>query len=200
MIWIDWLFILLVVYNLGSGLITGLMRSLINLAALITAYLLTPIVKIPVIQLVQNLFDLPLTLALPVGTVLSWTGVYVLISAMGIVVAKTMDKTPVKILDRLGGALFGCLISALMIFVPLMAVRALPFLKKIPALERTLNESHLIPILNPILTRLENSLGPIILDYWVKTTEQNKLQSETAPKPGSTSKPGIKPATPSGQP
>jgi len=180
MIWLDWLFILLVIYNLGSGFFTGLLRSLINLAALITAYLITPIAKGPLTHIVQSMFDLPLSLALPIGTILSWTGIYVLISAMGLIVAKTMDKTPIKIIDRFGGAAFGCLISALIIFVPLMAIRALPFLKNIPALEQTLNESKLIPVINPVLSELETNLGPIVLNYWVKATEQNKLEEQAS--------------------
>lgn len=130
MIWLDWLILGIVTYNLVTGLMSGLLRSLINLAALIAAYLLTPLLKGMLVAILQLTLMLPDYLALPLGTSLTWMLIYLVISAVGLTLVKMLHKTPLKLVDRLGGAAFGLLISALLILLPLAAIRSLPFCKK----------------------------------------------------------------------
>jgi len=192
MIWIDWLILAILAYNVGSGLFTGLLRSLVNLVALITAYLLTPVLKLPLSQLLQaNLLELPAYLALPLSTALTWTGIYVLISGMGLFFAKTMDQTLLKPVDRLGGAALGLFVASLLILLPLTAVRALPFLQKMPAVQETLGKSMLVPMLNPAVELVQHSLGPAVLNYWLKPKEQERME-DTLPA----SQPSASPASP----
>lgn len=124
---IDWGILILVLYNTVSGLFSGLWRSLTNLAALVCAFLLTPVLKPVVIDLVANMFQLNPYLAIPLGTSLTWSGVYVVISFAGLVWSKLLAKTPLRIVDRLGGLALGLFISALLVLVPLAAIRSLPF-------------------------------------------------------------------------
>lgn len=183
MIWLDWLIIGLAVYNVGSGLLTGLLRSLINVAALVTAYLLTPVLKLPVSQFLQTFLELPPYLTLPLSTALTWGGVYVTISALGLIFAKTMDQTLLKPVDRLGGALLGLGMSALLILLPLSALNALPFVQKMPAIEDTLARSLLVPVLMPAVKLAEQTVGPWVLDYWLKQREQDRME-QTLPATG----------------
>lgn len=174
--WIDWLIIALVVYNVGSGLFTGLLRSLLNVAALVTAYLLTPILKLPLSQILQSVLELPPYLTLPLSSTLTWGGIYVLISGLGLIFAKSIDQTLLKPVDRLGGAALGLGMSALLILLPLSAIKALPFLQKIPAIETQLTHSSLVPVLMPAVKVAEQTVGPLILSYWLKQREQDRME------------------------
>lgn len=193
MSWIDWLIIGLVIYNVGSGLFTGLLRSLLNVAALVTAYLLTPVLKLPLSQLLQSVLELPPYLTLPLSTTLTWGGVYVAISALGLIFVKSMDQTLLKPIDRLGGALLGLGMSALLVLLPLSAIKALPFLQKIPAIEAQLARSSLVPVLMPAVTVAEQTIGPWILDYWLKQREQDRME-QTLPGAKPTAQPTTAPS------
>ncbi|MEZ0374874.1 MAG: CvpA family protein, partial [Candidatus Sericytochromatia bacterium] len=104
MIWLDWIIVAIVGYNVVTGLFSGFLRSLINLVALVVAYLLTPVVKGPLAAIVQASFGLQDYLAVPLGAFLAWTLVYVAISAAGMILSKIVNMTPLMIVDRLGGA------------------------------------------------------------------------------------------------
>lgn len=192
MIWLDWLIVAIVGYNLVSGLFAGFLRSLVNLAALVVAYLLTPIVKGPLAALVQSNFHLADAVALPLGAFLAWTLVYVIISLLGMILSKVINMTPLAILDRLGGAAFGLFVSALLILLPLAAIQALPFAKSIPALQQTLHESRVVTALAPAIAFTRTTAGPMILNYWFKSGDQHDMK-QSLPTPASP-RPGASPA------
>ncbi len=182
---IDWAILILVIYNAVSGLFSGLWRSLTNLAALVCAFLLTPILKGPVTSLIESMFEIPAYLALPVGTSLTWTLIYVVISILGLIWMKTLEKTPLKIVDRLGGLLLGLFISAAIVLVPLAAIDAFPILKKAEPVQKTLAASTFIPMLNPAVDYIRLVAGPAVWNYWLES--QNK--PETTPSPESSVSP-----------
>lgn len=182
---IDWGILVLVLYNTVSGLFSGLWRSLTNLAALVCAFLLTPLLKPIVIDFVANMFQLNPYLSIPLGTSLTWTGIYVIISFAGLVWSKVLSKTPLRIVDRLGGLALGILISALLILVPLAAIRSLPFLNTYQPVQKALSASVIIPLLNPAVTFVQMTVGPTVLDYWLKQQEQKQMQ---APSPSASPK------------
>lgn len=177
---IDWGILALVLYNTVSGLFSGLWRSLTNLAALVCALLLTPLLKPMVIDLVANMFQLNPYLSIPLGTSLTWTGIYVAISFAGMVWGKILSKTPLRIVDRLGGLALGLLISALLILTPLAAIRSLPFLNTYQPVQQALSTSVIVPMLNPAVEFVQMTVGPTVLNYWIKQQEQKQMQ---APKP-----------------
>lgn len=187
---IDWGILALVLYNSVSGLFSGLWRSLTNLAALVCAFLLTPVLKPLVIDLVANLFQLNPYLAIPLGTSLTWTGVYVAISFIGLVWSKILSKTPLRIVDRIGGLALGLLISALLVLVPLAAIRSLPLLSSYQPVQQALSRSVIVPMLNPAVEFVRFTVGPSVLDYWLKQQEQKQMQA-----PAASAKP-TKPQTP----
>lgn len=192
---IDWGILVLVLYNTVSGLFSGLWRSLTNLAALVCAFLLTPLLKPLVIDLVANLFQLNPYLSIPLGTSLTWTGIYVAISFAGLVWSKILSKTPLRIVDRLGGLALGLLISALLILVPLAAIRSLPFLNTYQPVQQALSASVIIPKLNPAVEFVQMTVGPTVLDYWLKQKEQKQMQAppppSAKPKPPASPKPRL---------
>lgn len=189
---IDWGILILVLYNTVSGLFSGLWRSLTNLAALVCAFLLTPVLKPVVIDLVANFFQLNPYLAIPLGTSLTWSGIYVAISFAGLMWSKILAKTPLRIVDRLGGFALGLVISALLVLVPLAAIRSLPFLQTYPPVQQTLEKSTFVPLLEPGVEFVRLTAGPMILNYWLKQQEQKDMQPPAA-KPSAT--PSAKPAT-----
>lgn len=178
---IDWGILVLVLYNTVSGLFSGLWRSLTNLAALVCAFLLTPLLKPIVIDLVANLFQLNPYLSIPLGTSLTWTGIYVVISFAGLVWSKILSKTPLRIVDRLGGLALGLLISALLILVPLAAIRSLPFLSTYQPVQKALSASVIVPLLNPAVEFVRFTVGPTVLNYWLKQQEQKQMQAPVPP-------------------
>lgn len=184
MIWLDWLILVLIAYNLISGLFSGLVRSLVNLVALIGAFLLTPVLKAPLTAIVQSIFALPAAIALPLGTSLTWTGIYVLISVAGLIWAKAISKTPLKWIDRLGGAAFGLLISGLLILLPLALVDSIPVLQKVKPLQSTLKESVIVPYLEPGVRFVRLTIGPALVNYWLKERDHTRMQ-ESLPSPSS---------------
>ncbi len=185
MIWIDWLILVLIAYNLISGLFSGLIRSLVNLVALLAAFLLTPVLKAPLTAIVQSIFELPTAIALPLGTSLTWTAIYVVISVAGLIWAKALSKTPLKWVDRLGGAVFGLLISALLILIPLAVIESLPVLQKVKPLQSTLESSVVVPYLEPAVHFVRLSAGPALVNYWMKDRDQARMQ-ESLPKASQT--------------
>lgn len=203
MIWLDWLIVAIVGYNLVTGLFSGFLRSLVNLIALVVAYLLTPVVKGPLAALLHGSAQVPDAVAIPLGAFLAWTLVYVIVSMLGMIFSKMVNMTPLAILDRIGGAAFGLFVSALLILLPLAAIQAIPFINSLPPLQQTLKASKVVTALQPAIGFTRATVGPAILDYWFKSSDQAKMKTGTPaaqPSPGATpgpvpAKPGAKPAT-----
>lgn len=191
MIWLDWLILAIVGYNLVTGLFSGFLRSLINLVALVASYLLTPVLKGPVTGIVQASFGLPEYLALPLGTFLTWTGIFVLISFAGMMFSKAVNMTPLAIVDRLAGAAFGLFVSALLVLVPLAAIQALPFAKSIVPLQQTLKASTMVTALQPAVSFVQFTAGPAIVNYWLGQTDQAQMR-KSLPQPKPTAQPGAR--------
>jgi membrane protein required for colicin V production len=184
MIWLDWLILAILAYNLIGGLMNGLLRSLVNLAALIGAYLLTPFLKPVMIGLVGSVFGLEEILAVPIGVGLTWTAIYLGISLVGSVIGKMVNKTPLKFVDRAGGAVFGLFISSILILVPLAAVQSIPLLRDMKPVQETLAKSLCMPVLSPFVTIVKTTVGPAIVDYWLKKDkDQFKSPSKQPPPP-----------------
>ncbi len=196
MIWLDWLIIAIVGYNVVTGLFSGFLRSLINLVALILAYLLTPVLKGPISAIVGATFQLPEALALPLGTFLTWTLIFVVISAVGMIASKVVNMTPLALVDRAGGAAFGLFVSALLILLPLAAIQSLPFLQQVPPLQQTLKSSMMVSALQPATSFVQTTAGPAILNYWLKSGDKQDMKQSL---PKATPKPTGKPAAKAGR-
>lgn len=196
MIWLDWLIIAIVGYNVVTGLFSGFLRSLINLVALILAYLLTPVLKGPISAIVGATFQLPEALALPLGTFLTWTLIFVVISAVGMIASKVVNMTPLALVDRAGGAAFGLFVSALLILLPLAAIQSLPFLQQVPPLQQTLKSSMMVSALQPVTSFVQTTAGPAILNYWLKSGDQQDMKQSL---PKATPKPAAKPSAKAGR-
>lgn len=180
MIWLDWFILGILAYNLIGGLMNGLLRSLVNLAALMGAYLLTPVLKPPMIFLVGTVLALQDMLAVPVGISLTWTAIYLAISLVGSVLGRLLHKTPLKWLDRAGGAIFGLLISLILILLPLAAVQSVPLLREMKPVQEMLQRSVCLPVLKPLLQTVQTTAGPAVIGYWL---QQDKARLKKSPLP-----------------
>ncbi|PIQ28145.1 hypothetical protein COW36_05095 [bacterium (Candidatus Blackallbacteria) CG17_big_fil_post_rev_8_21_14_2_50_48_46] len=180
MIWLDWLILAILAYNLIGGLMNGLLRSLVNLAALLGAYLLTPFLKPLMIVMIGNIFGLEEMLAVPLGVGFTWTVIYLAISLTGAFIGRMISKTPLKLVDRVGGAAFGLLISSILILLPLAAVQSIPLLREMKPVQETLAKSLCMPLLNPLVKTVQISVGPMVVNYWLA---KEKKQSPPAQKP-----------------
>lgn len=164
--YLDWLILGLLVYNGVSGLMSGLLRALLNIVAMLGAYVCLPFVKPILSQLLVSQMEMPESLALPLSGFLGWGLIYVVLSALGLGVIKTLDKTPLKPLDRLAGAAFGLSIASLMILVPLTVVQALPFVRDWPPVQNTLQRSLLVPQIQPVISLVETQVGGLVRKWW----------------------------------
>lgn len=192
MIWLDWLILAILAYNLIGGLMNGLLRSLVNLAALVGAYLLTPLLKPVMIALIGNIFGLEEMLAVPIGLGLTWTVIYLAISLTGAYIGKMVNKTPLQVVDRIGGAAFGLFISGILILLPLAAVQAIPLLRDMPPVKQTLAKSICLPVVNPLIKGLQTTVGPAVVNYWLQG-DQKKMQKPLQKPPAP---PAKQPGTP----
>lgn len=178
---LDWLILGLVTYNLVSGLMSGLLRALLNLVAMVGAYLCLPFVKPRLSQLLVSQLTMPETLAFPVSGFLGWGLIYVILSAVGLAVIKSLDKTPLKPLDRLLGGAFGLSLAALIILIPLTVVQALPFVREWPPVENALSNSLLVPQIQPVIRGVETQVGGWVRQWWENPQNVPWLQEQEAP-------------------
>jgi len=187
--WIDILVLLIVGYNIVTGLKNGLLRSLGHLLALGGAFVFTPVVKFVVIRMVTMMFDLPQHLAIPVGMAVTWMGIYILISIVVHIVSKAVDATPLKIMNRLGGLGLGLLMSGAVILFPLAVIDSFPILREQPAIQAKLSGAMFWePVLKPATYYTRTVLGPSILGMWLGSDQEKLKQVPGATPSGPPSK------------
>lgn len=207
MIWLDWVIVALFAYNVGGGLMNGLVRSLFNLAALVGAYLFTPVVRPLVIATVQGVFQLEPYLAIPIGVGLTWTLIYLGISMVGNAVGYVVNKTPLKILDRLWGMTLGFVVSCVIVMLPVALVESIPLVRDLKPVKEAIAQSTFLPVLRPLTDMAQTTVGPMIVNFWLQK-DQAELQkslpkaspSPVKPQAKPPAKPPAKPAVPARQP
>jgi uncharacterized membrane protein required for colicin V production len=153
--WIDWVIVLVMGYGLFTGWLHGLVRTLLNVAALAAAFILGPVLR----PVAQTLIDLVMT-GDPIlkgwfATAVSYGGIYMALSILGIVWSRFMAKGVIGTTDKIAGVLLGGALSALVLLIPLSLILAVPALATAPVVQRSMAQSKLLPILKPAAPLLQ---------------------------------------------
>jgi uncharacterized membrane protein required for colicin V production len=149
MYWIDWVIVLVMGYGLFTGWMHGLVRTLLNVGALAAAFFLGPVLR----PFAQTLIDLLMTgdpiLKSWIATAVSYGGIYLALSIVGIVWSRFMAKGVIGTTDKIAGVLVGGALSALVLLIPLSLILAVPALATAPVVQRSMAQSKLLPMLKP---------------------------------------------------
>ena len=80
-----------------------------------------------------------------------WIGAFVLVNALGILLRLGVRFTPLILADRILGGIFGLVIGAGVLLLPLLFVAHFPLLQQIPPIQDMLKSSMLATWLSPAL-------------------------------------------------
>lgn len=141
-------------YNTLRGLASGLVRTAFGLAALVVGSLLAwkhPEWGRPLVGLVVPPSSLWWGFLQPVVV---WAAAFVLVNAVGIGLRMLLDKTPLKAIDRIGGAAFGFAAGTVMVMAPLAMMTQLPLLQQVRPLQAFLRHSVVASALAPVVSAL----------------------------------------------
>jgi membrane protein required for colicin V production len=118
--WIDAVAVLIMILFLVAGARKGFIREATGLVAIILAFILG-ITGAPIwSEILVEKTGLPNSLATLIAFLLIFILVFILIRALGGLLFRVIRATPLDILDRLGGSLFGLLKGALVISLVLV--------------------------------------------------------------------------------
>jgi membrane protein required for colicin V production len=148
--WIDIFIVIVFAYNLFLGLSNGLLKSLFGIGAFIVATSLAPAFQGIATNLISDYFTVNQELTKILGLGFSWFFIYVVLNIAASIIIKNMEKTPLKVFDRLAGLFVGLFMSVVIVVVPLLIMKAIPVVKEIPQVKAALKRSALLPLFEPI--------------------------------------------------
>jgi len=157
---IDIVGLVILAYNLLRGLATGLIRTGIGAIAVVMATYMAwqhqtwggPVVNV--------LVPADWAMASVARPLIVWVGAFVLINALGVALRFGVRYTPLILADRLLGGVFGLVVGAGILLLPMLFVAHFPLLQQIPAIQDGLKTSMLANWLTPALQYLlERSPG-----------------------------------------
>lgn len=155
--WIDIFIALVFFYNIIVGLTKGLLKSLFGIAAFVIAIILAPFFQGMATNIIANNFNEQQELTKILGLGFSWFFLYILLNIVASFVIKGMEKTPVKVLDRVAGLLVGLFMSIIIVIIPLLIIKSIPVVKDIKHVKESMADSFLLPLFNPVAAPLENA-------------------------------------------
>jgi membrane protein required for colicin V production len=153
--WIDAVVALIMALFLIAGVRKGFIREVMGLVAIILAFILG-ITGAPIWSgILVEKFNLPDAVATLVAFLLIFILVFILIRALGGLIFRVVRATPLDIIDRLGGSLFGLLKGALIIslVLVLLGLFTLP-----QAVVQEMDGSAVIPPLRAVAPAVYNLL------------------------------------------
>ncbi|MBC7475687.1 MAG: CvpA family protein, partial [Candidatus Sericytochromatia bacterium] len=104
---LDIIIVIVFAYNIVLGVTKGFLKSLFGIASFVLATILAPLFQGIMVSLIQSYFNTPQELTKILGLGFSWFFVYTILSIVASIIIKGMNKTPLKILDRIAGVLVG---------------------------------------------------------------------------------------------
>lgn len=164
--WIDITILVILIYNIWVGFSNGLIRSLFGMVALISAYFLAPLGKPVALNIVSSSLHWDKVIMEPIALGLSWIIIYLVISLTGTIIWKLVSKTPLKLIDKIGGVLLGLFISSIIIMVPVITIETLPITQNMPQVNAEIKKSKILPVLKPSKTLIEFTFKGLLLNYW----------------------------------
>ncbi len=148
--WIDWIIVIVMGYGLITGWMHGLVRTLLNVAALVAAFILGPVLRPFALQIVQLVMSGDPMLKGWFATALSYGAIYLGLSILGIIWSRVLAKGAIKTSDKLAGMALGGALSAIVLAVPLALALSIPILAKAPVVIQTMQQSKFLPIIKPV--------------------------------------------------
>lgn len=125
--WIDLLSLAVLSVFFFAGLVKGLIREVMTLAGVIVSFFAALHLAGFAALWVERWVVLPARASLLVGFLLAFVLLLVLFHILGYVVYRVVRATPLTIVDRLAGGLFGVLKGSLIIFLLLLVLSIIPF-------------------------------------------------------------------------
>ena len=149
MLWIDWVIALVLGYGLLTGWLHGLVRTLLNLVALVAAVILGPVVRPFALAIINVLISGDPLVKAWCASAVAYAAIYLGLSVLGIIWSRFLAKGVIRTSDKVAGLVLGGIVSATLLAVPLALVQAVPALAKIGVVQRTMHDSKLLPLIRP---------------------------------------------------
>jgi len=178
---IDIFIVIVFAYNLFLGLTNGLLKSLFGIGAFIVATTMAPLFQGIATNILGNFFSAEQELTKIVGLGFSWFFIYIVINIAASVIIKGMEKTPLKIFDRMAGFLLGVFMSVVIVVVPLLILKAIPILKEIPQVRTSVNHSALLPLFEPLTHPFQSLFSSVLQEQ--REELMKKLKGNKTPVP-----------------
>lgn len=175
---IDLFIIIVFGYNIIFGLTQGLMRSLFGIGTFIGASLLAPLFKGLATSFILGYFDVHQEIAKVLGLGVSWFIIYTLLSIFSTSVIKGMEKTALKGVDRFAGFSVGILMSLIIVSVPYLIVNAIPVIRDMPQVNKTIKKSVLLPAFYPVARPFEGMFYTFMREQ--REAIMKKLKDDTS--------------------
>ncbi len=189
MSWIDIFIVIVFAYNIIVGLTNGLLKSLFGIGAFIVATILAPVLQKPATGIIVNYFSGNQELTKILGLGFSWFCIYVILNIGASIIIKNMEKTPLKTLDRIAGLLVGLFMSVVIVLLPILIIKAIPFIKDIPQLRIALNKSALLPVFEPIGHPFESMVSRALKEQRDELMRKLKMKTNINNNSNTKSKP-----------
>lgn len=178
--WIDIFIVIVFAYNLFLGLKNGLLKSLFGIGAFIVATSAAPLFQGLATDLISNYFSGNHELTKILGLGFSWLFIYIILNIAASIIIKNMEKTPLKVFDRLAGLFVGLFMSIVIVVLPLLIIKAIPVIKDIPQLKTAINRSALLPLFEPISLPFEDLFSQALKEQ--REELMKKLRGNTKEK------------------
>lgn len=160
---IDLVGLLVLSYNLLRGLATGLIRTGVGAVAVLAASYMAWQHQTWGGPVVNAVVPTDSSFAFALRPLIVWVGSFVLVNAIGVVMRLGVRYTPLVLIDRILGGLFGLALGAGVLLLPMLFVAHFPLLQQIPAIQQALKDSMFASWLTPavqfLLERVPSLLG-----------------------------------------
>lgn len=159
---IDVVGLLILGYNGLRGLGTGLIRTGIGAIAVLVATYMAWQHQTWGGPLVHAMVPADWPLAFALRPLIVWVTAFVVLNAIGVVVRLGVRYTPLILADRILGGLFGLVVGAGVLILPMLFVAHFPLLQQIPLIQNALRTSMLATWLSPVVQFLLER-APLVL-------------------------------------
>lgn len=120
-----------------KGLIRGLFIEVLTLVGLILAFIVSVREVSLASSLIQKIWEMPVWLSSTIGYTIIFTVIVLLSRWLALLLHKLFKKTPVVILDRAGGAIFGSAKGLLIASIAAFVVGVMPLQGKVAQIRNT---------------------------------------------------------------
>jgi len=128
---IDFGIIVIVAFFVIKGLIRGLFIEVLTLVGLLLAFIVSVREVSLASSLIQKIWEMPVWLSSTIGCTIIFTVIVLLSRWLAMFLHKLFKKTPVVILDRAGGAIFGSAKGLLIASIAAFVVGMMPLQGKV---------------------------------------------------------------------